>query len=90
MKASQRNKLDSSGKDLMQEDAKHTEKVEDAEPKFTRKRATIATKVAYNSKTKRYTYYDNKAITAGEQFNQVRNHRLIPLLLLSNGEERIH
>ena len=77
----------------MQKDAKHTERVEypeDTEPKFTRKRATKATKVAYDSKTKRYTYYNNKAITAGEQFNQARNHRLIPLLLLSNGEKRIH
>ena len=39
---------------------------EDAEPKFTRKRATKATKVAYDSKTKRNTYYDNKVVTTGE------------------------
>ena len=39
---------------------------EGAEPKFTRKRTPKATRVAYDTKTKRYTYQDNNAVAAGE------------------------
>ena len=35
------------------------------EPKFTRKRGTKMTKVAYDTKTKRYTYFD-KTVPVGE------------------------
>ena len=39
---------------------------EGTEPKFTRKRTTKANRVAYNTKTKRYTYHNNSAVAAGE------------------------
>ena len=46
-------------------DTENLEWPEDAEPKFTRKKATRATKVTYNAKTKRYMYYNSGAVTAG-------------------------
>ena len=49
--------------EVLTADAEKVEYPEDAEPKFSRKRETKATKVAYNAKTKRYMYYDNKAVT---------------------------
>ena len=51
--------------DLLMIDAERVEWPENTEPKFTRKKAAKITKVAYNTKTKRYTYYD-KSVTAGE------------------------
>ena len=40
--------------------------LEGAEPKFTRKKTSKATRVAYDTKTKRYTYHDNNVVAAGE------------------------
>ena len=52
--------------EVLKADAEKIEYPEDAEPKFSRKRETKATKVAYNAKTKRYMYYDNQAVMTGE------------------------
>ena len=46
-------------------DAEKVEWPENTEPKFTRKNGAKITKVTYNTKTKRYTYYD-KSVTAEE------------------------
>ena len=51
--------------DLLTTDAERVEWPENIEPKFTRKKGTKMTKIAYNTKTKQYTYYD-KAVTVGE------------------------
>ena len=42
---------------LLRTDAERVEWPENTEPKFTRKKGTKMTKVTYNTKTKRYTYY---------------------------------
>ena len=52
-------------KDLLMTEAERIEWPENMEPKFTRKRGTKMTKVAYDNKTKRYTYYD-KTVPAGD------------------------
>ena len=51
---------------ILRAKAEKVEWPEDEEPKFTRKRTTKATRVAYNTKTKKYTYHDNKVVAAGE------------------------
>ena len=51
---------------MLTADVEKVEWLKDAEQKFIRKRAIKATTVAYDSKTKRCKYYDNKAVTAGE------------------------
>ena len=70
MEKKQWERLDAEGQKIITElltiDTENVEWSEDAEPQFTRKRGTKVTKVAYDTKTKRYTYYDNKAVTAGE------------------------
>ena len=62
-------KLDAEGhkiiNDLLTTEAERIEWPENTEPKFTRKRGTKMTKVAYDTKTKRYTYFD-KTVPAGE------------------------
>ena len=50
---------------LLTTDAERVEWSENMEPKFTRKKGAKITKVTYDTKTKRYTYYD-KSVTAGE------------------------
>ena len=50
---------------LLTTDAERIEWPENTEQKFTRKKGTKMTKVIYDTKTKRYTYY-NKTVTAGE------------------------
>ena len=52
--------------ELLTIDAEKVDWPENIEPKFTRKRGTKVIKVSYNTKMKRYTYYDNKSVTAGE------------------------
>ena len=51
--------------DLLMTEAERIEWLENTEPKFTRKRGTKMTKVAYDTKTKRYTYFD-KIVPVGE------------------------
>ena len=51
--------------DLLTTEAERIEWLENMEPKFTRKRGTKMTKVTYNTKTKRYTYFD-KTVPARE------------------------
>ena len=51
--------------DLLTTEAERIEWPENMEPKFTRKRGTKMTKVTYDTKTKRYTYFD-KTVPAGE------------------------
>ena len=51
--------------DLLMTDTETVKCPENTEPKFTRKKGTQMTKVAYDTKTKGYTYYD-KAVTVGE------------------------
>ena len=62
-------KLDAEGRkiinDLLMTEAERIELPENMEPKFIRKRGTKMTKVIYNTKTKRYTYF-NKTVPAGE------------------------
>ena len=62
-------RLDAEGRkiinDLLTTDAERVEWPENTEPKFTRKKGTKMTKVAYDTKTKRYTYYD-KTVPVGE------------------------
>ena len=50
---------------LLMTDAERVEWPENTEPKFTRKKGAKITKVTYDTKTNRYTYYD-KSVTAGE------------------------
>ena len=45
---------------------KKVEWPEDTEPKFTKKRTTRAIRSVYNTKTKRYMYYDNNIVAPGE------------------------
>ena len=45
---------------------KKVEWPEDTEPKFTKKRITRAIRSVYNTKTKRYTYYDNNIVAPGD------------------------
>ena len=51
--------------DLLTTEAERIEWPANTEPKFTRKRGTKMTKVAYDTKTKKYTYFD-KTVPAGE------------------------
>ena len=51
---------------LLTVDTGKVEWPKDAEPKFTRKRPAKATKVAFDTKMKKYTYYNNKVVTEGE------------------------
>ena len=51
--------------DLLMTEAERIEWLENMEPKFTSKRGTKISKVAYDTKTKRYTYFD-KTVPAGE------------------------
>ena len=50
---------------LLMTEAERIEWPENTESKFTRKRGTKMTKVAYDTKTKRYTYFDG-TVPAGE------------------------
>ena len=63
---------------------------EGAEPKFTRKRTSKATRVPYNTKTKKYTYYNNIVVAAGEPIRLALDFRHIFPLLLPPKEKRIH
>ena len=62
-------KLDAEGRkiinDLFTTEAERIECPENTEPKFTRKRGTKMTKVTYDTKTKRYMYFD-KTVPVGE------------------------
>ena len=51
--------------DLLKTDAERVEWPDNMEPKFTRKKGAKITKVKYDTKTKKYTYYD-KTVLAGE------------------------
>ena len=73
--------------DLLTTEAERIEWPENMEPKFTRKRGTKMTKVAYDTKTKRYTYF-NKTVPI-RRTNQVRYPRLIHLLQLPSSKKRV-
>ena len=62
---------------------------EGAEPKFTRKKTSKATRVSYDTKTKRYTYHNN-IVAAGEPIRLSMDFRHIFPLLLPPKEKRIH
>ena len=51
--------------DLLTTESERIQWLENMEPKFTRKRGTKMTKGAYDTKTKRFTYFD-KTVPAGE------------------------
>ena len=51
--------------DLIAEDKERTVWLENTEPKFTGKKGTKMTKVAYDTKSNKYTY-EGKAVPAGE------------------------
>ena len=63
-------RLDAEGRRIINEILTATpEKVEwseDTELKFTKKRTTRAIRSAYDTKTKRYTYYDNNIVAPGD------------------------
>ena len=59
-------RLDAGGRKIITVDAEKVGWPENVEPKFIRKRGTKVTKVSYDTKMKRYTYYGNKSVTAGE------------------------
>ena len=89
----QLDRLDSGGHKIINEiltaTPERVEWPEGAEPKLTRKRTSTATRVSYDTKTKRYTYHNN-VVAAGEPIRLALDFRHMFLLLLPPKAKRIH
>ena len=76
------NRLDAEGpcriiNEILTATPEKVEWLKGVEPKFMRKRTSKATRISYNTKTKRYMYHNNNVAAAGEPIRLALDFRHI-------------